>query len=205
MQLGITLNLAYQGQHPCAVCKVLYGATCCEWKHLGGPQFPMTYSEAIRIANFIRKPLNEAVVIRSVPKSEERKLQEFDVYDVVGIIVGGHALYLPLTDSGTCVYLQLGRGCTIPNIKPHICTMFPFTWNRDYREWELGRAVQVPGFCFAQDNTVDDADAVKEFNFPPGLLSKTYRQWQQDKRVHARNMKRLWSISHEGRLPFGRS
>lgn len=181
-------NPLADGDAPCAACKVFYGATCCERKHGEGPRFPMTFNEATRLAKRKHTTLAKAVVISHVAKEEQDELRSAAGDDVANMIVDGVGLYLPEKEDGKCLYLG-PNGCTVPNIKPHLCRMFPFRYTG--YEWIVGSYVVESGFCYGQDaGGLNVAKTMEIFRETPSTLDAVFRQWERDRKLHAKQMRR---------------
>lgn len=177
------------GQSPCGACKALYGATCCESKYGDTARFPMTYAEALRLAKLHLITVEEAVAIREVSPEEQDELRSAAGADVASLVVDGRALYLPI-EAGSCRYLG-PHGCTVGEIKPHICALFPFS--RGPLDWELGRLVGMSGYCFAQDASNGSVQAALEmFGITLSDLDGIERRQRKDMKTHAAQMRRKW-------------
>lgn len=177
------------GSNPCASCKSLYGATCCESKGDAAPFFPLTYAEARRIAKYHGMPLKKAVNIRMVPAAEQKLLRSSSGTHISNLIVDNVGLYLPLREDGSCQYLGKG-GCLIPFIKPYICAMFPFSRKHDH--WVIGGLVHDTGFCFGQDASgLNTKKAMDLFGETKANLDLVEKHWLRDRKTHAAHMKKL--------------
>jgi len=173
----------------CATCKMLYGSTCCESKTDAGPMFPRTYGEASRLSRWLQVPLDEAMSLQRVSKTEQRALD--GIGDSLGrkLIVDGYGFFLPMSKEGSCKYL--GRhGCTVPTVKPLICALFPFT--KINGTWGVGQWVSTFGFCFAQDALGSQPqELMREFGMTESGLDTLERHWHRDIKMHAAQMRKL--------------
>jgi Fe-S-cluster containining protein len=171
---------------PCIACKALYGLTCCEQK-TDDPLFPMTYGEASRIAKVTGQAIEDAVDVLPVAKELRTWWLKFSP-EHADLIAGGTGLYLPM-DNKQCRYLGPG-GCTIPQVKPSTCALFPFS--KVGNGWMVGQLVQTTGFCIGQDyNDCDFGKTLEAFGETVAHLEAIVRRRDRDIRVHVAQMRKL--------------
>lgn len=177
-------------ESPCGACAMLYGATCCSRKAGDGQRLPMSYNDALKVSRWACKPGIDGVVVMP---ADQKDISDQLGDDFGSLVVGGHAIYLPLTTGGACSYLG-PRGCSIPTAKPVTCAMFPFKPSPGGTP-SLA-FVRAPGYCYGQDIGQDDyADTMGIFGETPATLEIKNQRWKTNLRNHA-TMFSHWLKNH---------
>lgn len=171
----------------CASCKRIYGNSCCEFKD-NGVLMPLTYNEADRLARGLGREIHEVVDVRNVTKEEIEELRSATEQRVSDLVVDGKAFYLPTDHTEQCRYLG-PAGCTIPHLKPHLCTLFPFS--KSGNRWRVGAYIGMPGFCLGYDTAGGRLPlALDLFGTSIKSLERTRKLWMRDMASHVDKMRR---------------
>jgi Fe-S-cluster containining protein len=178
--------------NPCSLCNTYYGHTCCQVAVTDGPRFPLTLNEVRRIQDHLRiEGIKQLAISKKVSKEEQDAMRKVLGFDVDSLYMDDWAFYLKVDSDNKCLYLT-DSGCSIPKVKPYICSSFPFHVTVEGNV-KLGYLVKNHGYCYGQDMAQDLDHALTMFGETKESLKAKRLKWEKDLEAN-KQIAKNWEI-----------